>query len=124
MATLKIGMELLEKENVTINSLTGHGGLFKTPVVGQKYMAAACKTPVTCLESAGEGGPYGMAILASFAKNKSCGETLEEYLDRHVFANVKSTAINPDDKDIIGFESYMTKYKMLLKVERTAVENI
>jgi hypothetical protein len=87
-------------------------------------MAAACKTPVTCLESAGEGGPYGMAILASFVKNKSCGETLEEYLDRHVFANVKSTAINPDDKDIIGFESYMTKYKMLLKVERTAVENI
>ncbi len=124
MATLKIGMELLEKENVTIKSLTGHGGLFKTPVVGQKYMAAACKTPVTCLESAGEGGPYGMAILASFVKNKSCGETLEEYLDRHVFANVKSTAINPDDKDIIGFESYMTKYKMLLKVERTAVENI
>ena len=65
-----------------------------------------------------------MAILASFVKNKSCGETLEEYLDRHVFANVKSTVINPDDKDIIGFESYMTKYKMLLKVERTAVENI
>jgi hypothetical protein len=65
-----------------------------------------------------------MAILASFVKNKFCCETLEEYLDRHVFANVKSTAINPDDKDIIGFESYMTKYKMLLKVERTAVENI
>ena len=124
MATLKIGMEILEKENVRINSLTGHGGLFKTPVVGQKYMAAACKTPITCLESAGEGGPYGMAILASFTKNKSCGETLEEYLDRHVFANVKSTTLNPDETDILGFEKYMEKYKQLLKVEKTAVENI
>ena len=87
-------------------------------------MAAACKTPITCLESAGEGGPYGMAILASFTKNKSCGETLEEYLDRHVFANVKSTTLNPDETDILGFEKYMEKYKQLLKVERTAVENI
>jgi len=124
MATLKIGMEILEKENVRICSLTGHGGLFKTPEVGQRYMAAACKTPITCLESAGEGGPYGMAILASFAKNKSCGETLEEYLDRRVFSDVKSTTLNPDETDILGFEKYMEKYKQLLKVEKTAVENI
>ncbi len=124
MATLKIGMEILEKENVIINSLTGHGGLFKTPVVGQRYMAAACKTPITCLESAGEGGPYGMAILASFAKNKSDGETLEEYLDRRVFSDVKSTTLNPDETDTLGFEKYMEKYKQLLKVEKTAVENI
>ena len=124
MATLKMGMEILEKENVSICSLTGHGGLFKTPVVGQRYMAAACKTPITCLESAGEGGPYGMAILASFAKNKSDGETLEEYLDRCVFANVKSTTVKADEQDIQGFDRYMTKYKQLLKVERTAIENI
>ena len=124
MATLKIGMDILEKENVRIESLTGHGGLFKTPVVGQKYMAAACKTPITCLESAGEGGPYGMAILASFAKNKRESETLEEYLDRCVFVNVKSTLVEADEKDIQGFDKYMSKYIQLLKVERAAVENI
>lgn len=124
MATLKIGMEILEKEKVRINSLTGHGGLFKTPVVGQKYMAAACKTPITCMETAGEGGPYGMAVLASFAKNKSEGETLEAYLDRCVFSDVKCTTLKPDEKDVLGFEQYMEKYKQLLKVEKTAVENI
>ena len=66
MSTLKIGMDILAKEQVAIDSLTGHGGLFKTPVVGQKYMAAACNAPVTCMETAGEGGPYGMALLAAY----------------------------------------------------------
>ena len=71
MSTLKIGMDILAKEHAAIDSLTGHGGLFKTPVVGQKYMAAACNAPVTCMETAGEGGPYGMALLAAYRANKS-----------------------------------------------------
>ena len=75
MATLKLGMEILERENVAIDSLTGHGGLFKTPVVGQKYMAAACNAPVTCMTTAGEGGPYGMALLAAYMANKAENES-------------------------------------------------
>ena len=77
MSTLKIGMDILAEEKVAIDSLTGHGGLFKTPVVGQKYMAAACNAPVTCMETAGEGGPYGMALLAAYMLNKAEGESLE-----------------------------------------------
>ena len=81
MSTLKLGMDILAEEHVAIDSLTGHGGLFKTPVVGQKYMAAACRAPVTCMESAGEGGPYGMALLASYLVQKQDGQTLEQYLE-------------------------------------------
>ncbi|MGN0968245.1 MAG: xylulokinase, partial [Oscillospiraceae bacterium] len=74
MATLKIGMDLLAGEKVAIDSLTGHGGLFKTPVVGQKYLAAACNAPVACMETAGEGGPYGMALLAAYRADRAPGE--------------------------------------------------
>ena len=121
MSTLKIGMDILAKENVAIDSLTGHGGLFKTPVVGQKYMAAACNAPVTCMETAGEGGPYGMALLAAYMANKS-EETLEEYLNAHVFADAKGTALNPEQADVDGFNTYIAQYKQLLKVEKTAVD--
>ena len=70
MATLKIGMYILAEEQVEIDSLTGHGGLFKTPVVGQSFMAAACNAPITCMQAAGEGGPYGMALLVAYFVNK------------------------------------------------------
>ena len=121
MSTLKIGMDILAKENVAIDSLTGHGGLFKTPVVGQKYMAAACNAPVTCMETAGEGGPYGMALLAAYMANKG-EETLEEYLNAHVFADAKGTTLNPEQADVDGFNTYIAQYKQLLKVEKTAVD--
>ena len=121
MSTLKIGMDILAKENVAIDSLTGHGGLFKTPVVGQKYMAAACNAPVTCMVTAGEGGPYGMALLAAYTANKG-GETLEEYLNAHVFANARSTTLEPEKADVDGFTAYIESYKNLLAVERKAVE--
>ena len=100
MSTLKLGMDILAKEQVAIDSLTGHGGLFKTPVVGQKYMAAACNAPVTCMETAGEGGPYGMALLAAYMQNKAEGESLESYLNTHVFANAKGTTMQPDAADV------------------------
>ena len=124
MSTLKIGMDILEKEQVAIDSLTRHGGLFKTPLVGQKYMAAACNAPVTCMETAGEGGPYGMALLAAYLKNKAEGESLEEYLSAHVFADVTGTTVMPDPVDVEGFNTYIEQYKALLAVEEIAVQMI
>jgi sugar (pentulose or hexulose) kinase len=124
MATLKLGMDILAAENVAIDSLTGHGGLFKTPVVGQKFMAAACESSVTCMETAGEGGPYGMALLAAYLVHKEPGETLEHYLSQKVFADAKSTAIAPDAETVEGFNRYVESFKRLLEVERKAVEVI
>ena len=124
MSTLKIGMDILAKEGVAIDSLTGHGGLFKTPMVGQKYMAAACNAPVTCMETAGEGGPYGMAILAAYMLNKGAGESLEDYLSARVFDDAKRSVIEPDPTDVEGFNEYIVRYRALLDVERIAVERI
>ena len=124
MSTLKIGMDILAGEQVAIDSLTGHGGLFKTPVVGQKYMAAACNAPVTCMETAGEGGPYGMALLAAYMVNKAEGESLETYLNAHVFNGVSGVTMKPDAADVAGFNAYIAQYKALLAVERTAIERI
>ena len=124
MSTLKLGMDILAHENVAVDSLTGHGGLFKTPVVGQKFMAAACGSPVTCMETAGEGGPYGMALLAAYLLNKEPGETLESYLSEKVFKDAVSTTIAPDDETVEGFNRYIESFKALLEVERKAVEVI
>ncbi len=124
MATLKIGMDILAEEGVAIDSLTGHGGLFKTPVVGQSYMAAACGAPVTCMETAGEGGPYGMALLASFLLNRGENERLEDFLSHKVFAGASSSTIRPDPACVEGFNSYIKRYKLLLEVEKTAVEKL
>ena len=122
MATLKIGMDILVAEGVAINSLTGHGGLFKTPVVGQTYMAAACNAPVTCMDTAGEGGPYGMALLAAYRIWKSGSETLEDYLNTRVFAGVSGSTVQPDEETVDGFNAYMERYRALLDVERIAVK--
>ncbi len=122
MSTLKLGMDILAEERVAIDSLTGHGGLFKTPLVGQKYMAAATGAPVTCMETAGEGGPYGMALLAAYLADKAPGESLEEYLAGHVFAGVTGSTVAPDSVDVDGFNAYIARYKALLAVEKTAVE--
>lgn len=122
MATLKIGMDILEEEGVAIDSLTGHGGLFKTPVVGQSYLAAACGAPVTCMETAGEGGPYGMALLAAYLLQRGEHERLEEYLSRRVFAGVSGSTIQPDPAVAAGFRTYIQRYKSLLHAERAAVK--
>ncbi len=123
MATLKLGMDILAKENVAIDSLTGHGGLFKTPVVGQRFLAAACNASVTCMQTAGEGGPYGMALLAAYMANRGA-ESLEAYLNTRVFANATSTTLAPDQNNVDGFNVYIENYKRLLEVERKAVEVI
>ncbi|MBD5161654.1 MAG: ATPase [Oscillibacter sp.] len=124
MATLKIGMDILAGEHVAIDSLTGHGGLFKTPVVGQSYLAAACKAPVTCMETAGEGGPYGMALLAAYRLNRDEGESLEDFLSGRVFAGVSGSTVQPDAAAAAGFDAYIQRYSALLEVERTAVEKL
>lgn len=124
MATLKIGMDILAQEQVTIHTLTGHGGLFKTPGVGQKYMAAACDAPITCMETAGEGGPYGMALLVSYMINKAENESLEEYLRTRVFNKTKGITFNPVKEDIDGFNTYMEAYKALIEVERLAITRL
>ena len=123
MATLKIGLRILAREQVTIDSLTGHGGLFKTAVVGQRLMAAACNAPVTVMETAGEGGPYGMALLAAFMM-QGAGQSLEEYLNRSVFADAKSVTLAPQQEDVEGFDRYMEQFCKGLAVQQAAVETL
>jgi len=123
LATLKIGMDiLLETENVKIDKLLGHGGFFKTPEAGQRMLSAAVATPVSVMETAGEGGPYGMALLVSYMLNKEEGETLPDYLDNKVFSNAKSVSVMADDKDVEGFAKFLERYKNALPMEKLATE--
>ncbi|MGF7029988.1 sugar (pentulose or hexulose) kinase [Paenibacillus mucilaginosus] len=123
LGALKIGMDiLLKEENVRLDEILGHGGLFKTKGVGQRIMAAALNTPVSVMETAGEGGAWGIALLASYMINKSENETLEAYLSQKVFAGEASETISPDPKDVEGFEIFMGRYKSGLAIERAAVE--
>lgn len=125
LATLKIGLDLLmREENVAVDSLMGHGGLFKTPVVGQRMMAAAMNTPVTVMDTASEGGAWGIAMLASYMRDKAEGETLVDYLNNNVFAGESGSTMNPDQTDVKGFDVFMERYKNCLPSERAAVENL
>ena len=116
-------MDLLSGEDVAIDRLTGHGGLFKTPVVGQRIMAAACNTPIICMETAGDGGPYGMALLTAYMCLKREGETLETYLDERVFADAAQTSVSPYVEDVAGFATYLERFKKVLAVEQVAVNS-
>ncbi len=124
LGALRSGMDILfDKENVKIDSLTGHGGFFKTAEVGLKIMAAAMHTPISALETAGEGGPWGMAVLASYLVNGN-GKTLGDYLNTEVFAECKRTTMQPEQADIEGFNKFFANYKKGLAVERAAIESI
>ena len=120
-ATLSIGMEILRKENVTLDRLLGHGGYFKAPLAGQTVMAAALNTPVSVMKTAGEGGPWGMAILAAFMKNGG-GQTLEDYLDAQVFAAQDAVTVDPDPAQVAGYQAFLADYKRALAAEKAAVE--
>ena len=125
MATLKIGMDILfGKENVQLDMLLGHGGFFKAKGVGQKLMAAAMGTPVSVMETAGEGGPWGIALLAAYLVRKEDGETLEDYLENKVFAGSKGESVSPDPEDIKGFEKFLSRYVSGLAAERATVETL
>ena len=121
MVTLSIGMKLMEDEHIRIDSLTGHGGLFKTPVVGQKLLAAALETPITVMDTAENGGPWGMALLAAYMMNGG-GMALEDYLNERVFSGVRSSTLSPDPADVAGFRAYRARYEALLKVEQAAIK--
>ena len=124
LATLKVGMDILAGEHVALDRMMGHGGYFKTPEVGQKIMAAAMDAPVSVMETAGEGGPWGMALLAAYAVKKQAGQTLENYLDKVIFADQTSTTLSPDAADQKGFRAFMDRYEKGLAIERAAVENL
>lgn len=124
-AALKIGMDILTKrENVAIDSILAHGGLFKTPIVGQKIVAAAMDVPVSVMATAGEGGAWGMAILASYMMNKDQQESLEDFLDQKVFRDVEGQEIHPDGSDVKGFETFLERYTQGLAIEQAAVDNL
>ncbi len=123
LATMKYGMDILQKEEgVQIDSMLGHGGLFKTKGVGQKILAAAIDTPVAVMETAGEGGPWGQAILASYLVNREDGEGLEDFLNHKVFAGAKKEVAQPDPKDVEGFEAYMKKFLAFIPAQKAAIE--
>ena len=125
VATLKIGMDILtEQEHVTLQQLLGHGGLFKTKGVGQKLMAGALNVPVTVMESAGEGGAWGIALLAAFLIRADQSESLEGFLQNRVFAGDAGSSIAPDAADHTGFETYMRRYQAGLAAEKAAAENL
>ena len=124
LATLKIGMDILfEQEKVRVDQVLGHGGFFKTKNVGQKIMAAVMNVPISVMETAGEGGAWGVAILASYMLLKKKNEPLEEYLSNSVFAGENGTKVAPDQKDIEGFATFMERYKKGLPIERAAVDS-
>lgn len=118
MAPLRMGMELLEEEQVALDKLYGHGGLFKVPEVAPRLMASALDVPVAVLETAGEGGPWGMALLAMFRKNRENGESLEDYLSHKVFANSQEKCQLPDEKAAEGFALYLRRYKAALPAQK------
>ena len=122
MATLRIGMDILTvEENVKIDSLLGHGGLFKTEKVGQTLMANALKVPLTVMSSAGEGGAWGMALLALYLQHKD-EYTLEKFLEERVFTSVSSTTVEPNAADMEGFDKFLAKYKDSLAIQRAAID--
>ena len=124
LGVLKVGNDILAKEGVKLDKITGHGGLFKTPVVGQKLLAAALDCPVTVMETAGEGGAWGIALLAAYMVQKEEGETLEAFLDKKVFAGEEGTTLAPDEKDVEGFNEFIKRYNAGLPIERAAVESL
>ena len=125
LGALKTGMDiLLKEEGVRLDKILGHGGLFKTKGVGQNLLAGAIDTPVSVMETAGEGGAWGIAVLASYLVNKEAGESLEDYLNHKVFAGQEGEEVQPDTRDVQGFNEFMVRYKAGLAIERAAVENL
>ena len=122
LSVLKAGMDLLlKKEGVKVDNMMGHGGLFKTKGVGQRILAAALNTPVTCMTTAGEGGAWGIALLAAYMVRGE-GKALDEWLNENVFAAAAGKTVQPDPEDVAGFDAYMEHYEQGLPVEAAAVQ--
>ncbi|MGE4654595.1 xylulokinase [uncultured Bifidobacterium sp.] len=120
---VKIGMDVMTKdEGVAVDSLVGHGGIFTTPKVAQKILAAAFDTPIKVMSTAAEGGAWGMAVLADYLWHAD--QPLDEFLDARVFADAASTTENPDENDVAGFEEFFDRFRKGLPIEHTAIANI
>ena len=123
LATLKIGLDILtQEESIAVDKLYGHGGFFKTPGVGQRMLSAAVGAPVSVMETAGEGGPYGMALLCAYMLWKDQGESLPDYLDNKVFAGAEASTLMADPADIAGFSAFLSRYRKALPLEKCATE--
>ena len=128
LATLKVGLDILTREeNLPVDKMYGHGGFFKTPGVGQRMLSAAVGAPVSVMETAGEGGPYGMALLTAYmcseieAAGSGKSQTLEDFLDQCIFADAKSQTLMADASDIEGFNTFLTRYVAALPMEKAAI---
>lgn len=125
LGALKTGLDILFcDEGVTVEKITGHGGFFKTEGVGQSILAAAVNAPVSVMKTAGEGGAWGIALLASYMINKKDNQTLADFLDTEVFKNAEVSTLQPDKEDVSGFEKFMKSYSAGLAAERVAVESL
>lgn len=125
LGALKTGLDILFKEEgVELDKILGHGGLFKTKGVGQQIVADAIDVPVSVMETAGEGGAWGIALLASYMVNKAEGETLDDYLNQKVFAGQEGSSLTPDPEGVKGFDTFIKRYTEGLAIERAAVDSL
>lgn len=125
LGALKSGMDLLFKEeDVKVDAMYGHGGYFKTKGVGQSIASAAIDAPVYCMETAGEGGAWGIALLASYCVNKEKDETLQDFLTRKIFAGQTGSGLSAKKEEVEGFNAFMEKYERGLSIEKAAVETL
>ncbi len=125
LGALKVGLDiLLKEEEVAIDRITGHGGLFKTKGVGQKILAAAMDATVSVMKTAGEGGAWGIALLASYMVNKDEGEALEDYLQNKVFGGDEGEKMDPDPEDVKGFDEFIKRYRAGFPIERAAIDSL
>ena len=123
IGVLKIGNDILfNEEHVRVDRIMGHGGYFTTPEVGQQMLAAALNSPISVMATAGEGGAWGIALLAGFMVNNPQKLSLPDYLDQVVFAGNTGTEVAPEPEDVAGFNRYIENYKQSLGIERAAVE--
>ena len=124
VGVLKLGNDILfNEENVKVDRITGHGGLFKTKGVGQRILAAAINSPISVMETAGEGGAWGIALLGAYLVNNDKKLSLPDYLDEVVFAGNAGVEIAPTPEDVAGFNTYIESYKAGLAIEQAAVCN-
>ena len=121
MATLKIGMDILFSENISLDSFVGHGGLFKTKGVGQQYMANALNTPIPVMKTAGEGGAFGMAVLAKYSHDGE-GLPLADYLDGKVFKDSERSTLLPSESGVEGFNKYTERLKKIIELQKAAAD--
>lgn len=123
LGAVKIGLDILMKdEGVKVDRITGHGGLFKTKGVAQRYLAAAVNTPVTVMDTASEGGAWGIAVLAAYLADKKDGEKLEDYLDNRIFSGLSGTTLEATPEEVEGFETFIKRYKKGLDIEKAAIK--